>query len=192
MKTNDENKKEIQKVYYRERNKNIFKIRFSAAERALLHDMMEKDGWLNMSSFIRYKLFGFKTDEELKKMIDRKNPESIGRLLKLQMLELARTFEYLSYRYDKDMAQLYREEGVNLQDWIDATNSSHHALISRFNDMFVLLRMIAKKLDLDDYFVMETESSAIDMETATKEELDELARQIRLEQIALGLPNTFD
>lgn len=154
--------------------------------------MMEKDGWLNMSSFIRYKLFGFKIDEELKKMIDRKNPESIGRLLKLQMLELARTFEYLSYRYDKDMAQLYREEGVNLQDWIDATNSSHHALISRFNDMFVLLRMIAKKLDLEDYFVMETESSAIDMETATKEELDELARQIRLEQIALGLPNTFD
>lgn len=192
MKTNDENKKEIQKVYYRERNKNIFKIRFSATERALLQDMMEKDGWLNMSSFIRYKLFGFKTDEELKKMIDRKNPESIGRLLKLQMLELARTFEYLIYRYDKDMAQLYREEGVNLQDWIDATNSSHHALISRFNDMFVLLRMIAKKLDLEDYFVMETESSAIDMETATKEELDELARQIRLEQIALGLPNTFD
>ena len=192
MKTNDENKKEIQKVYYRERNKNIFKIRFSATERALLQDMMEKDGWLNMSSFIRYKLFGFKIDEELKKMIDRKNPESIGRLLKLQMLELARTFEYLSYRYDKDMAQLYREEGVNLQDWIDATNSSHHALISRFNDMFVLLRMIAKKLDLEDYFVMETESSAIDMETATKEELDELARQIRLEQIALGLPNTFD
>jgi hypothetical protein len=90
------------------------------------------------------------------------------------------------------MAQLYREPGVRLEDWISATNDWHIKLLRKLDDTFKLISIIAKSLKLDDYFISDSDSRDIDISHASKKELDALAEQMRLEQISLGLPNTFE
>lgn len=191
MKYNETEKKEIRKKYFEEENKKRLCIRISAQERAVLQNMMIQDGWTNTSAFIKFKLFGFDLEEKVDEMIDSKDPQSIGRLLHNQLMELTSVYIYLRFRYDKDMNQLYREPGVDLQEWIKVTNCWHKALTEKTNDTFVLLRKIALKLDLDDFFISDVDAPKINLDKATKEELDALAEKIRAEQIALGLPNTF-
>ena len=183
---------DCKKAYFQEANKNIFKCRMSAQERTLLQDMMAKEGWSNMSAFVRYKLFGFDTEKKINNLIESGDREAIGRLLRNQVMDLANAYVYLRYRYEKDMAQLYREPGVKLEDWVKATNHWHNAFIGKINDTFTLIRKIALKLGLDEFFIDDSESTRIDLDHATKKELDALAEQMRREQISLGLPNTFD
>ncbi|MBR4381931.1 MAG: hypothetical protein IKP64_00075, partial [Selenomonadaceae bacterium] len=99
---------------------------------------------------------------------------------------------YIRYRYDRNMNQLYREEGVNLKEWTKATGKWLSALVSATNESFALLRKVAVKLGLNDFFVSESDAMDIDLDTATKDQLDALAAQIHKENTALGRPDTFD
>ena len=72
------------------------------------------------------------------------------------------------------MYQLYREEGVNLKDWVTATEKWHSALVKDTNESFVLLRKVAVKLGLYEFLMAESDGMSVDLENATKEELEAL------------------
>lgn len=186
-----EEKAENSRAYLKGANKNIVHVRMTPRESALLEIMMREDGWENRSAFIRYKLFGYKPEKMTEKIIVKSEPEPIGILLRHQLMDLASSYIYIRYRYDKDMNQLYREPGVDPSEWINATNKWHTAFIEKIDDTFVLLRRIAAQLGLKDFFASESDAASIDLDVATQDELNALAEQIRLEQIGLGLPDPF-
>lgn len=173
-------------------NKNRAIIRMSPEEKTLLQEEMRQNGWDNLSGFIKYKLFGLDPDRKIESLIKSGNPDSIALLLRNQLMDLTSQYIYIRYRYDRDMNQLYREEGVNLKEWTKATNKWHSALVKATNESFALLRKVAVQLGLNDFLVAESDDMSIDLDNATKEELDALAAQIHKENTALGRPDTFD
>ena len=173
-------------------NKNRVIIRISPEEKTLLQEEMRQNGWDNLSGFIKYKLFGLDPGQKIESLIKSDNPESIALLLRNQLMDLTGQYIYIRYRYDRNMNQLYREEGVNLKEWIKATGKWLSALVSATNESFALLRKVAVKLGLNDFFVSESDAMDIDLDTATKDQLDALAAQIHKENTALGRPDTFD
>lgn len=179
-------------AYLQLANQNIVRVRMTAKERAILRVQMSADGWTNMSAFIRYRLFGLDPDRKVDALVKAKSPDSIALLLRNQLMDLTSQYIYIRYRYDRDMNQLYREEGVNLKEWTRATNKWHAALVKVTNASFALLRKVAVQLGLNDFLVAESDDMSIDPDNATKEELDALAAQIQMENTALGRPDTFD
>ena len=190
--SNIKKKKADRQAYLQLANQNIVRVRMNATERAILHVQMSADGWTNMSAFIRFKLFGLDPDRKVDALIKTKSPDSIALLLRDQLMELTSQYIYIRSRYDRDMSQLYREEGVDLKRWSKATNKWHAALVKATNASFALLRKVAAQLGLDDFLVAESDDMSIDPDTATKEELDALAEQIHMENTALGRPDTFE
>ena len=190
--SNIKKKKADRQAYLQLANQNIVRVRMNAKERAILHVQMSADGWTNMSAFIRFKLFGLDPDRKVDALIKTKSPDSIALLLRDQLMELTSQYIYIRSRYDRDMSQLYREEGVDLKRWSKATNKWHAALVKATNASFALLRKVAAQLGLDDFLVAESDDMSIDPDTATKEELDALAEQIHMENTALGRPDTFE
>ena len=144
---------------------------------------MEAD---NISAFIRYKLFGIDPERKIDELIKRKKTAELVILLRNEIMALTDNFVYFRYRYDKDMNQLYREEGVNLQNWITATNHWHQEMSGRVQEVLTLCRKIADELGLEEYFDLPSAKMNIDTKNATKEELDALAEQLRKERIAMG------
>ncbi len=192
MKPSKSEQKEIRKQYMKTVNKNRAIIRMSPEEKTLLQEEMRQNGWDNLSGFIKYKLFGLDPDRKIESLIKSGNPDSIALLLRNQLMDLTSQYIYIRYRYDRDMNQLYREEGVNLKEWTKATNKWHSALVKATNESFALLRKVAVQLGLNDFLVAESDDMSIDLDNATKEELDALAAQIHKENTALGRPDTFD
>lgn len=192
MKPSKSEQKEIRKQYMKSVNKNRAIIRMSPEEKTLLQEEMRQNGWDNLSGFIKYKLFGLDPDRKIESLIKSGNPDSIALLLRNQLMDLTSQYIYIRYRYDRDMNQLYREEGVNLKEWTKATNKWHSALVKATNESFALLRKVAVQLGLNDFLVAESDDMSIDLDNATKEELDALAAQIHKENTALGRPDTFD
>ena len=192
MKPSKSEQKEIRKLYMKTVNKNRAIIRMSPEEKTLLQEEMRQNGWDNLSGFIKYKLFGLDPDRKIESLIKSGNPDSIALLLRNQLMDLTSQYIYIRYRYDRDMNQLYREEGVNLKEWTKATNKWHSALVKATNESFALLRKVAVQLGLNDFLVAESDDMSIDLDNATKEELDALAAQIHKENTALGRPDTFD
>ncbi len=192
MKPSKSEQKEIRKQYMKTVNKNRAIIRMSPEEKTLLQEEMRQNGWDNLSGFIKYKLFGLDPDRKIESLIKSGNPDSIALLLRIQRMDLTSQYIYIRYRYDRDMNQLYREEGVNLKEWTKATNKWHSALVKATNESFALLRKVAVQLGLNDFLVAESDDMSIDLDNATKEELDALAAQIHKENTALGRPDTFD
>lgn len=190
--SNIKKKKADRQAYLQMANQDIVRVRMNAKERAILHVQMSADGWTNMSAFIRFKLFGLDPDRKVDALIKTKSPDSIALLLRDQLMELTSQYIYIRSRYDRDMNQLYREEGVNLKKWTRATNKWHAALVKVTNASFALLRKVAVQLGLNDFLVAESDDMSIDPDNATKEELDALAAQIHMENTALGRPDTFD
>ena len=184
--------KEDRQAYSKLMNQNIVRVRMTAKERALLRVQMSADGWTNMSAFIRHQLFGLDPDRKVDALVKAKSPDSIALLLRYQLMELTSQYIYIRSRYDRDMSQLYREEGVDLKRWSKATNKWHAALVKATNASFALLRKVAVQLGLNDFLVTESDDMSIDLDNATKEELDALAAQIHKENTALGRPDTFD
>ena len=192
IRNKEQKKKADRQAYLQLANQNIVRVRMNAKERALLRVQMNDDGWTNMSAFIRHQLFGLNPDRKIDAIIKTKNPDSIALLLRYQLMELTSQYIYIRSRYDRDMSQLYREEGVDLKKWTRATNKWHAALVKATNASFALLRKVAVQLGLNDFLVAESDDMSIDPDNATKDELDAMAAQIHMENTALGRPDTFE
>ena len=192
MKPSKSEQKEIRKQYMKTVNKNRAIIRMSQEAKTLPQAEMRQNGWAKLSGVGQDKLFGLDPDRKIESLIKSGNPDSIALLLRNQLMDLTSQYIYIRYRYDRDMNQLYREEGVNLKEWTKATNKWHSALVKATNESFALLRKVAVQLGLNDFLVAESDDMSIDLDNATKEELDALAAQIHKENTALGRPDTFD
>ena len=174
------------KEYFKMCNRKVTSIRLNAEERTLLQSMMRDDDWDNTSGYIKYKLFGIDTERKINELIKRKDIAELAILLRNEIMDLTEYFIYFRYRYDKDMNQLWKEEGVDLKAWTAATNHWHHEVAQRTQEVLNICRKIASELQLEEYFDMPSATMTININEATKEELDALAEQLRKERIAMG------
>lgn len=178
--------KEDKKNYYKMVNKKVVQLRMSANELALLQSMMHKMGAENISAFIRYKLFGLDPDRKVNELIKQKNTDDLVILLRNQIMDLTEYFIYYYNRYEKDMRQLYREEGVDIEKWKAATNRWHSEVAKRIGEVLNICRKVAKELNLNEYFNLPSASMEIDWEDPSTEKLDLIAEQLQKERIAMG------
>ena len=161
-------------------------IRLSAKLLAILEADMRKFGFINVSGYIKYKVFGLEPERRVSEMIRRKSQDELTILLRNEVMALTECFIYIRMRYEKDMNQLWKEEGVNLSQWISATNHWQSETSKRMEELLNTVRAIAAKLGLDEYFELPSSSMDIDLDKATPQELDALAQQLRKERIAMG------
>ena len=105
--TGEMDKKELMKKYESGRNSaGIINIRLSPAERVVLEDMMKKEDWLNVSGFIKHKVFGGNPDNAYRRIIKRSAPEDVQLLMRELLGELATQIGYLNYRFGYEADQL--------------------------------------------------------------------------------------
>lgn len=187
-----EDKKADRKEYFRNIDKGRINLRMTTDEKTLLEIQMKEEGWVSKSAFIKYKLFGYEPEERVEKVVKEMDSESIGILLRNQVLKLTDSYLYFQYRYEKDMNQLYREIGVDADKWRDATNRWHSAMMRKLLELFRLIGKIARRLKLEDYFQVPSDYMDIDPETASQEELTALTKQIFKENLSLGLTDSID
>ena len=178
----DQEDKTLRQKMYDRRN---VQIRLNDKERSLLESAMLKDGWNNKAGYIRYKLFGADPEFEVEKMIEGKNPDDLVLLLKNGVLELAEYFLYYYGRYEKDMKQLWKEEGVDMQAWTSATNHWHAEVAKKIERYLSTSRKIAAELGLDEYFELPSKAMNPAWDAST-EEMDAVAEQLRKERVAMG------
>ncbi len=178
--------KEDKKKYQKKADASRICIRMNAKERALVEAQMHKENWANMSTYIRFKLLGINTDKKIDDLIENNDAWEIGNLLRNQVFELAEHYMYIRFRYNKDMTQLYREEGADVKEWAKRTNHYYESLTKKTEELFGLLARFARKLKLDNYFERPSDSMHIDFEEHDTEKLDAIAEQLRLERIAYG------
>ena len=178
--------KEDKKNYFKMVDRKVVRIRMTANEMALLQSMMHKMGAENISAFIRYKLFGLDPDRKVNELIKQKNTDDLVILLRNQIMDLTEYFIYYYSRYEKDMRQLYREEGVDIEKWKAATNRWHSEVAKRIGEVLNICRKVAKELNLNEYFNLPSASMEIDWEDPSTEKLDQIAEQLQKERIAMG------
>ena len=178
--------KEDKKNYYKMVNKKVVQLRMSANEMALLQSMMHKMGAENISAFIRYKLFGLDPDRKVNELIKQKNTDDLVILLRNQIMDLTEYFIYYYGRYEKDMQQLYREEGVDIEKWKTATNRWHSEVAERISEVLIICKKIAKELKLNEYFNLPSGNMEIDLDNPSTEQDDRIAKQLQKERIAMG------
>lgn len=183
--------KENKKKYQKKMDASRICLRLNARERSVLENKMREEGWENMSGYIRYKLFGIEPDKEIKMLIRSKDPWAIANLLRNEVFELTEQYLYVVFRYNKDMAQLYREEGVDVKEWAKATNEWHAALTRRTEQALGLISDIAKALGLEAYFKRPSDNMHVDFDEHDPDKLDALAEQLRKERVAYGGPDIF-
>ena len=135
--------------YYKQRNKNIVKFRVSAHEKTILDIAMKDEGWENVSGYIKYKLFGASTDDKIQKIVKGKRMKEISILLFNEMKQLNEQLEFINYRYNKDMEQLFREPGVRPKVWIEATKKSHIEATDMIKGVYKMCELIARTLGID-------------------------------------------
>ena len=140
---------EKRKTYMRAKDSQVIHLRLNAKEKTLLDIDMKNEEWDNISGYIKYKLFGTDVEEKISKLIKKKQPEEIIQLLINELKQLNSLLVFLTFRYDKDMRQLYREEGVNPKEWIDATRPVFLKATAGLKDIFHSNIEIAKALGIE-------------------------------------------
>ncbi len=179
--------KEDKKNYYKMVNTKVVRLRLTSNEMALLQSMMHKMGAENTSAFIRYKLFGLDPDRKVNELIKRKDTDELVILLRNQILDLTEYLIYFRSRYEKDMRQLYKEEGVDVEKWQRATNYWHSKVDERIGEVLSICRKVARELNLTGYFKLPSAFMEINSDKESPKDMDdELAAQLYKERIAMG------
>lgn len=169
--------KEKRKKYYRAKRCQSVKLHLNTKERTILQTRMNKEGWENTSGFIKYCLFGDDPDYKYKKLLEENNPEQMSIVLNTMVHDIMISLNYFQFRYEKDMRQLYREEGVDLRAWVKATYEPHVQTIQLLSDVYGSLRQIA------DHFGIEIRGVQLnplpeDFDYSNKENLDKIAQEL--------------
>ena len=186
--------KEAKKAYFKRANSNrkAINIRLRQEEVSLLQIQMKNEGWGNMSAYIRYKIFGADPEEKLDNVISKADKEDIEILLRNEVLRLVDQFEYFRQRYNKDMNQLWQEEGVDMKEWRTTTNRWHAEMTKEMQDVFIILRKIALALKLEGYFEKPSDKMQFNRDVHSQEQLDRLSEQMRKEDLAMGIFDVED
>lgn len=170
----------------RQTNTKALPIRLSPEECMLIHEAMKKEGWDNISGFVKHKVLGLDYSRVTNRKAATHDTTAIGTLLLNASLDLAGQIEYLNYRYNRDMQQLWREEGTDWKKWASATKKCHNNMLKKTEETLMLIRRICEVLNIKEYFNLPSDEMNIDPDNATKEEMDALAAQLQKERIAMG------
>ena len=190
MKTNTETDRiEERKEYQKLADKLRISIRLGPKERTILEAGMKKEGWVSRSNYIRHKLFGMDINRRFKKAIQSKDPEIIENALRNTLLSLTNQISFFHWRYERDMRQLYREEGVDLRKWISATNDAHNDVLEKLDEALSVIRIITTEIGFPELFAP-SDNTTVDFDEVTDAELDALAEQMMEEDRLRGI-NTF-
>lgn len=74
--------KESRKEYFKAKNKSqLVQFRLNETEQRLLQASMKREGWENISGYIRYQLFGMNPQKKYKKLIQQATEEELGVIL---------------------------------------------------------------------------------------------------------------
>ena len=183
------------KKYFKIKTKRVVPVRFSTEEQALLFDEMQKEGWENVSGFIKYKLFGLDPARRVKSRISAKDEGFMGILLQRAVLELVDRYDWIIHRYDKDMRVIYNEAKIESAKWVKATNGPHFALMDLTRKLFKTVSDVADALGLEKYFDMPSEEMGDEFDNGVNympgspqfDKFQKYAEQVRKEHIARGL-----
>lgn len=190
MRANTEtDRKEERKEYQKQADKLRISIRLGPKERTILEAKMKKDGWVSRGNYIRHKLFGMDLNRRFKKAIQTKDPEIIENALRNTLLSLTNQISFFHWRYERDMRQLYREEGVDLRKWISATNDAHNDVLEKLDEALSVIRIITTELGFQE-LIAPSDNTTVDFDEVTDAELDALAEQMMEEDRLRGI-NTF-
>ena len=164
--------KDEKQKYFNSKSNQMIRIRFTPEERTLLEDKMREEDWENMSSFIKYKIFGSNAEEKIEKRIKTKDPQTILSYLVNLLKKLNGYLEYFKYRYEKDMQQLYREEGADEKKWINATRKWNLKALHEAQKVAAIITQIAETMGLKvrfDQTYDESEDQYADTSANTRE-----------------------
>lgn len=104
------------KEYFKSKDQMSVRIRLNSEEQSVLNSMMKEEGWENKSGYIKYILFGDDPNIRYNKIVKKKDPNEILMICAMMLRELNMYLNYIRYRYEKDMNQLYLEQGVDIKN----------------------------------------------------------------------------
>ena len=84
-----------------------FKANFK--EQILLKQMMQEEGWSNLSAFIKDKLFGESSDMKYEKLLSKPKKEDLPIIMTVLLEELNRKLDYINYRFDDEVEEFKRQ-----------------------------------------------------------------------------------
>ena len=90
-------------------------IRLNREEKTLLHMKMRKDGWQNISSYIKYSLFGLDTRRNYLKALKTADNEDKTQAMQDMFDELCRRLDYIGFRFDKEIFEIRKEIEKNVK-----------------------------------------------------------------------------
>ena len=170
---------EDRQEYFKIKNKTqLVNFRLNEYEQRLLQAAMRREGWQNVSGYIKYQLFGMNSKIKYEKLIKEGTEEELGRILADGMKNVNMNLNYIRIRYDKDMEVLHHQKGVDVRKWIAVTNHWHSQIISMLEDVYFTSRTIAERLDIKHEFESDDFYAGIDPDELTKEQLDEIAQKL--------------
>lgn len=138
--------KQKRQDYFKDRNKRNIIVNLNPQEHALLKAMMIKEGWENQSGFIRFKLLGEDYTSKYKVVVNNGGTEESAAIIGTELKFLNCSLDYYQRRYERDMKQLYREEGVDINAWIKATKEPHRQVVDQLTSVYQTSITIAKRL----------------------------------------------
>lgn len=138
--------KQKRQDYFQDRNKRNIIVNLNPQEHALLKAMMIKEGWENQSGFIRFKLLGEDYARKYKMVVNNGGTEESVAIIGTELKFLNCSLDYYQRRYERDMKQLYREEGVDINAWIKATKEPHRQVVDQLTGVYQTSITIAKRL----------------------------------------------
>jgi len=165
------------KEYYKSKDRMSVRVRLNSEELSVLNTMMAEHGWENTSGFIKSILFGDDPEMRYDKIVKKKDPNEILMICAMTLRELNMYLNYIRCRYEKDMNQLYREEGVDIKKWIKSTNDPHVKTIQIVADVYAAFKEIANELGIEIPSVHLGPKGEYDV-NMSKEELDKISEEL--------------
>lgn len=139
--------------YHRMANKNKISIKLNPEERALIEIGMIENGWENLSSYIKYKLFGWELSSKRNAIISEKKTLAIPVILNSLLLDLLEHIRYFTTAFDKEIEAINsdstQEEKTKIEKKMDVAMHWSSHLKKRVNALIALCTSIANKLDID-------------------------------------------
>lgn len=100
---------ELKRKYNEISAKNLVHFRLNSQEASLLERMMKEVGFINISGFIKYKLFGVNPEGPYKRMLRSGDRNDIEIVMKNLIEEMNSTIGYLNYKLDFELRRIEKE-----------------------------------------------------------------------------------
>lgn len=138
------------KKEYDKRRLNLV-VSLNHKEITILDEMMKKEGWENLSGFIKDKLFEGNSELKYQKVLREATVEDNKAIIKNLMNELNNELGYLNYRFSYELEQLEKsdkEGGQKMLKKISRMQEWKAAVVNRTEEITLYLESIMKLLNI--------------------------------------------